>query len=156
MYCNSCGSPVEANQVACGKCGNPVLGRMQVSRVEQHIKMLGVLWIAYAVFHALGGAVLLIVANTIFGRQNYGGEHAAFLHALLTCIAMFLLLKGGASLIAGFGLLERQDWGRTLALVMAFIALINVPFGTAMGVYTLWVLMSPQGETEYHRLATSP
>jgi hypothetical protein len=97
--------------------------------------------------------VLLIVANTIFARGDYGGEHAAFLHHLLHALALFLLAKSAASLIAGVGILERQSWGRTLALVMAFVALINVPFGTAMGVYTLWVLMSPQADSDYRRLA---
>jgi membrane-associated PAP2 superfamily phosphatase len=154
MYCNSCGNAVDANQAVCGRCGRVVVQPL-VSRVEQHIKMLGVLWIAYAVFHAIGGMVLLIVSNTIFGRGDYAGEHAAFLHHLLHAIGMFLLVKAAVCVIAGFGLLERQSWGRTLSLVMAFIALINVPFGTAMGVYTLWVLMSPQGEVEYHRLAAT-
>jgi membrane-associated PAP2 superfamily phosphatase len=154
MYCNSCGNAVDANQAVCGKCGRPVVQPL-VSRVEQHIKMLGVLWIAYAVFHAIGGMVLLIVSNTIFGRGDYAGEHPAFIHHLLHALGMFLLLKAAVCVIAGFGLLERQSWGRTLSLIMAFIALINVPFGTAMGVYTLWVLMSPQGEVEYHRLAAA-
>jgi hypothetical protein len=152
MYCNSCGALVDANQAMCGKCGRPV-GQPLVSRVEQHAKLLGVLWIAYAVFHGMGGMVLLIVANTIFARGDYGGEHAAFLHHLLHALALFLLAKSAASLIAGVGILERQSWGRTLALVMAFVALINVPFGTAMGVYTLWVLMSPQADSDYRRLA---
>jgi len=154
MYCNSCGSPVDANQAVCPKCGKFV-GQPQVSRVVQHVKMLGILWIAYAVFHGLGAMVLLIVANTIFGVDNYDGRHAAFLHPLLKTIAMFLFAKALGSLIAGIGLLERQDWARTLSLVMAFIALINVPFGTAIGVYTLWVLMSPQAENEYRRLSAS-
>jgi hypothetical protein len=122
--------------------------------VEQHLRLLGILWIAYALLHAIGGGILLIIANTIFGRYS-NGEHAAFLHPLLTGIACFILLKGGVSLIAGFGLLERQSWGRPLALVMAFIALLNVPFGTALGVYTLWVLMSPQADIEYNRLAAT-
>jgi membrane-associated PAP2 superfamily phosphatase len=154
MYCNSCGNAVDANQVVCGKCGRPVVQPL-VNRVEQHIKMLGVLWIAYAVFHAIGGMVLLIVSNTIFGRGDYAGEHSAFLHHLLHAIGMLLLVKAVVCVVAGFGLLERQSWGRTLSLIMAFIALINVPFGTAMGIYTLWVLMSPQGEVEYHRLAAA-
>jgi hypothetical protein len=122
--------------------------------VEQHLRLLGILWIAYALLHAIGGGILLIIANTIFGRYS-NGEHAAFIHPLLTGIAFFILLKGGVSLIAGFGLLERQSWGRPLALVMAFIALLNVPFGTALGVYTLWVLMSPQADVEYNRLAAT-
>lgn len=154
MYCNFCGNALVANQTVCNQCGNVVLGRSVVSRVEQHLRLVGILWIAYAVFHAVGGLVLLIVSNTIFGRWS-NGEHAAFLHPLLSGIALFLLLKAGVSLITGFGLLERQSWGRPLALVMAFIALLNVPFGTALGVYTLWVLMSPQADIEYSRLAAS-
>lgn len=153
MYCNSCGNPVETNQAVCGRCGR-LVGHTLVSRVEQHVKMVGILWIAYAVFHGLGGVVLYIVANTIFASGNYGGGHAEFLHHLLGAVAIFLLAKSAACLIAGIGLLERQIWGRTLSLVMAIISLINVPFGTAMGVYTLWVLMSPQAETEYRRLTS--
>ena len=154
MYCNFCGNALAANQTVCNKCGNVVVGRTVVSRVEQHLRLLGILWIADALLHAIGGGILLIVSHTIFGRYS-NGEHAAFIHPLLTGIALFILLKGGVSLIAGFGLLERQPWGRPLALVMAFIALLNVPFGTALGVYTLWVLMSPHADVEYNRLAAS-
>lgn len=155
MFCNSCGSPVSDNQVACGKCGSPVLGRPStLSRVEQHVKIMGVLWIAYAVFHALGGGVLLVVANTIFGRFTEN-PNAGFLHPLLSGIAMFLLAKSAFCMIAGIGLLERQSWARPLVLIMAVIALINIPLGTILGVYTLWVLMSPQADRDYERFAAS-
>jgi uncharacterized membrane protein (DUF2068 family) len=125
-----------------------------LSRVEQHVKMLGVLWIAYAVLHAIGGCVLLVVANTIFGRFS-DNPHAGFLHPLLGGIAIFLLVKSALCVIAGVGLLEHQGWGRTLALILAVIALINIPFGTILGVFTLWVLMSPQADNDYRRLAAS-
>jgi len=154
MYCNFCGNALFANQTVCSKCGNSILGTSQVRRVEQHVRLLGILWIAYALLHALGGAILLIISHTIFGPYS-SGDRPAFLHPLLTGIAFFLLLKSGVSLIAGFGLLERQRWGRPLVLVLAFIALLNVPFGTALGVYTLWVLMYPQAEVEYNRRAAS-
>lgn len=152
MYCNSCGGQVAENQAVCGRCGT-VVGQPLVNRVEQHIKLLGILWIAYAAFHAIAGGVLVIVANTIFG--NYGGRHAAFLHPLLETIGILVLVKAAACVISGFGLLERQSWARTLSLVMAFISLINIPFGTAMGVYTLWVFLSPQAESDYRRLANA-
>jgi hypothetical protein len=153
MYCNACGGEVAANQSVCGRCG-AVVGRPVVSRVEQHLKMLGILWIAYAALHAIGGAVLLIIANTIFGE--YGGRHAGFLHPLLQTIGILVLAKCAACAIAGVGLLERESWARTLSLVMAFISLINVPFGTAMGVYTLWVFLSPQADADYRRLSNAP
>jgi hypothetical protein len=124
-----------------------------LSRVEQHFRLVGSLWIADAVLHAIGAVVLLIVARTIFGRYN--GDHPAFLHPLLTGIACFIAVKAGANLIAGIGLLERQSWARPLVLVLAFISLFNIPFGTALGVYTLWVFMSPQADVEFQRLAAS-
>jgi hypothetical protein len=124
-----------------------------LSRVEQHLRLVGSLWIAEGVFHAIGAAVLFIIANTIFGRHSE--DHSAFVHLLLTSIACFIAIKAGASLIAGIGLLERQTWARPLVLVVAFVALFSIPFGTAGGIYTLWVFMTPQAEAEYHRLAAS-
>jgi hypothetical protein len=44
-------------------------------------------------------------------------------------------------LIAGFGLLKRHGWARILALVLAVFALPNFPVGTAMGLYTGFVLL---------------
>ena len=154
MFCNTCGSPVAENQVACGKCGSPVVGRPLLSLVEQHLKIMGVLWIGYAVLHGLGGGVLLLVANTIFGRFS-DHPNANFVHPLLSGIGIFLLAKAALCVVAGFGLLERQHWARALVLILAGIALINVPLGTILGVYTLWVLMSPQADRDYERLVAS-
>ena len=62
---------------------------------------------------------------------------------------------GGAvlGLIAGWGLLERQPWARTLSIVLACFSLLNAPFGTALGIYTLWALLPAKSEEEYNRLA---
>jgi len=49
--------------------------------------------------------------------------------------------------------LQREDWARTIALVVGFVALLNVPLGTALGVYTLWVLLPRQSDDEYKALA---
>jgi hypothetical protein len=49
--------------------------------------------------------------------------------------------------------MQREPWARVLALVLGFIALFNIPFGTAIGVYTLWVLLPAQSQQEYEALA---
>ena len=36
--------------------------------------------------------------------------------------------------------------------MLGIIALFNLPFGTALGIYTLWVLMSPNADQEYKSL----
>ena len=44
-------------------------------------------------------------------------------------------------LVAGAGLLARKSWARILAIVVGILGLVNFPIGTAIGVYTLFVLM---------------
>ena len=51
------------------------------------------------------------------------------------------------------GLLQRAPWARVLVLVMAFVSLINMPLGTALGIYTLWVLLADNGQRQYEALA---
>jgi hypothetical protein len=43
--------------------------------------------------------------------------------------------------VAGYGLLRRRAWGRILALVVGFLGLVDFPLGTAIGIYTFWVLL---------------
>jgi hypothetical protein len=55
--------------------------------------------------------------------------------------------------LVGFGLLERRPWARSLAIVLAVIALLHPLLGTALGIYTLWVLLPAESEEEYRRTA---
>ena len=77
----------------------------------------------------------------------------AFLHVLLTAIAIALLIKAALGLAAGWGLLQREPWARILCLVVAFISLFHVPLGTALGIYSLWVLLPTQSDRDYEAQA---
>ena len=106
----------------------------------------------------LRGLVLIVVAQTIFGHVIHipngpPPEVTVWLRPLLTFIGWLILAKAAAGFIAGWGLLQRQEWARIVALVVGFVALLNVPIGTALGVYTLWVLLPSQSDDEYKALA---
>ena len=45
------------------------------------------------------------------------------------------------SLLAGYGLLKQRQWGRVVAIVVGALNLFAFPLGTALGVYTLVVLL---------------
>jgi hypothetical protein len=65
-----------------------------------------------------------------------------------------VLLKAAVGFFSGWGLLQHEPWARVLSLVLGFIVLItNIPIGTALGVYTLWVLLPAQSDEDYHQLA---
>ena len=78
----------------------------------------------------------------------------SFLSALLTTLGILIIAKAALGFIAGWGLLHREPWARIWILVLAFISLfLNIPIGTAIGVYTMWVLLPLQSQQEYEALA---
>ena len=153
MFCNACGKEIQPGHVYCSSCGKPVVAPVAVlapNRLEQHRRLLGILWLVYALFTLLGGVALVVVANVIFGHMRVWHESAPnFVHPLLMFIGLLILVKGILSLVAAWGLLERLQWARMLAVVLGMISLFNIPFGTALGIYTLWVLMSRDAEQQY-------
>ncbi len=102
--------------------------------------------------------VLYILANTLFAHLHELGAPDAptsFLRPLLSVVGIFILAKAACGFIAGWGLMQREPWARVIALVLGFISLFNIPFGTAVGVYTLWVLLPAQSQEEYDALVAA-
>jgi len=157
MFCDACGSPLQTGQAFCGRCGKEVRGATPIayphpSRVREHVRLLGILWVGYSALHVVAGIVLMVLSNTLFAHPDgLGGPRVpGFLQPLLSTIAILLLAKAVAGLIAGWGLLQREPWARMLTLIVGFISLFtNIPIGTALGIYTLWVLLPSQSDREY-------
>ncbi|MCU1284660.1 MAG: hypothetical protein JWO13_1010 [Acidobacteriales bacterium] len=164
MFCDKCGKEIQAGQQFCSACGKPALattGNFQYkSKVARHVHILGILWLVYSAFTFIGSCILFILAMTLFGPYGHLNDPdvpVPFLHVLFVFLGTFILIKAFASLAIGTGLLQKQPWARTLALIVAFLALLNIPVGMALGIYTLWVLMSPSAAEEYRRLSeTTP
>jgi len=45
------------------------------------------------------------------------------------------------------------SWARMLAIVFGCFSLLDIPLGTALGIYTLWVLLPARSEEEYRQMA---
>jgi zinc-ribbon domain len=156
MFCQNCGNQVQAGQQFCSACAKPLTGYdiAQKGRLQRHVHLLGIFWVVYSVFSLLGGAVLMIIANTLFGRWGpMGNQVPMFLHPLLSAVAVFVIIKSCAGILAGYGLLQRLSWARMLAIVMGFLDVLHMPLGTALGIYTIWTLLSPGADREYQQLA---
>jgi hypothetical protein len=114
--------------------------------------MLGVLWIAYGGLKLLGAGAVLFAGNFIMPHIRLPME-ARFVPGLIAMVGWGLMIAAVVGLMAGWGLLQRAPWARLLALILAFLALFNVPFGTALGVYTLWVLLPDESAREWEQTA---
>jgi hypothetical protein len=157
MFCDQCGTAIHSGQQFCNRCGKEITGFVPGyptrSRLQSHLRLLAILWFAFSAVNALGGIVLIILANTLLRHMPDMGASPAtgFLHPLLTAVGFFVLAKAAVGFVAAWGLLQREPWARILTLIVGFLSLIHLPFGTALGVYTLWVLLPAQSEEEYER-----
>ncbi len=165
MFCDGCGTTVQPGQAFCSKCGKQIVGTIPPQplpgRVQRHVHLLAILWLAFSAFNTLGGLFLLILGNVLFPHLHEMKDvppdvPAGFLTALFSTLGIIVLAKAAFGFAAGWGLLQRETWARTLALILAFISLfLNIPLGTAMGVYTMWVLLPSSSEQEYRALVAA-
>jgi hypothetical protein len=158
MFCTTCGNLIAADQAVCSKCGRATaVGNMQggVNRVSQHFRTLGILQIIYSGLHAIGGLCVIFVAKFVLGGMlgMANPRPPMFVQPLVEVIGWCLLGFSAIGLAGGIGLLSRAPWARTVALVAGFIELLNIPIGTALGIYTIWVLLSSGAEEEYRRMS---
>lgn len=161
MFCDSCGTQIQVGQSFCPRCGKGIVGVIQPagSRVARHAQMLGILWIAYSVVLVLVACGMLVFFQRIFPViiQNEpparGGPPPevvfGIIRPIMHFIGILLLAKAVAGIAAGVGILQRAEWSRILTIVLACISLVSMPFGTALGIYSLWVLLSPNAATEF-------
>ena len=158
MYCDRCGTQVEQGQHFCHTCGRSFATQnpapYQPNRVASNIRTLGIFWIIYSVLHLIPGVILFFVSMGIPWVHWHMDIEELFAGAVLSTIGGLLSLASVLGVIAGWGLLDRRPWARMFAIVLGCLALLNIPFGTALGVFTLYVLLSEASEREYRELAS--
>jgi hypothetical protein len=124
--------------------------------LKNHVDFLGVLFIVWGLLTvvvgvstlALGvGAVALITSASRSG----GGQVAAGLTAAaFAALAFIAILWGSAHVLVGVPLRRYTPWSRLVALMLGSVDLLLLPYGTALGVYALYVLLNEQGKTIFH------
>lgn len=105
---------------------------------------------AVAVIHIGFGALGMLAAFFVFLAIAGGGLLSGSLEAIFitsgiaTVVGAFLAVTSLPSIIGGVGLLQRRNWARILILIVAVFDVFNVPVGTAITVYTFWVLLQDE------------
>ena len=121
--------------------------------MASHVNFVGILFIIWGVLTALVGLSTLalglgaVALITSASRGGGSGHFAAGLTAAaFAALALMAIVWGVGHVLIGVPLRRRRHWARLLALMLGSVDLLLVPYGTALGCYTLWVLLSEQGK----------
>jgi len=121
--------------------------------MRTHVKVLGVLYIALSALGVCAALFLLLAVGVATGTvgMNADAHDAAIALPIIglagSALVAFLLALSLPGVITGIGLLKFRPWARILGIVLGVLHLFYFPFGTALGIYALWVLFSKETET---------
>jgi hypothetical protein len=133
--------------------------------IDRRIHALAVGWLVYAALIGIGGFFGLAWAHAALNEHmspfwgwhswhhGWGGHGMPFVFWPFLAGAFFLRVT--LALAAAIGLMQRARWGRMVAIVAGCLALIHLPFGTALGIWTLITLLSAPNALGYEMLARS-
>jgi threonine/homoserine efflux transporter RhtA len=118
--------------------------------MDRHVNFLAVLWTLWGALTILiGVSTMLLAIGALAAIFGPGGEAvttaASLIAAAFALTGGFTLLWGFAHVWAGTLVRRRVSAGRTLSLGLAVVNLLVLPFGTALGGYALWILLTSDG-----------
>jgi len=157
MVCSNCGNNMEPDERYCSKCGTDSQQvRVPVAPVQQssgtnwdtHVKVIAWIFIITALFIVIPGTFLMAFMGT-FSHMMLPRGPLFFRGPILGLFSLMFLPVPIGIAAAGIGLLKYREWARILTVIFAAFMLMGFPFGTALGIYALWVLLSTGGSSFY-------
>ena len=124
--------------------------------MDTHVKVLGILNIVGGIMGVCGALLMTLVFGLSASAVAIDGDADAAVAlpmigltgAALVSVILLLSLPG---IIIGVGLYRFRPWARIAGIVLSILSLIVVPFGTILGAYGLWVLLSRNTEPLFAR-----
>jgi len=118
---------------------------MEKSNIKQHVSFVGALHVGFGILGLLGALAIYLSFNFAFNFVDHDPLAQKVLSFVGSSLSLIILFFSTLGIIGGAGLFSYKPWARILVLIVSAINCINIPIGTAKGVYSIWVLM--QSET---------
>ena len=109
--------------------------------MKQHVSFVGALHVGFGILGLLGALAIYLVLRFAYGYVEYDPIASQILPFVGNSISLVIIFFSSLGIIGGIGLFTYRPWARILVLIVSAINCLNVPVGTAKGVYSIWVLM---------------
>jgi hypothetical protein len=117
---------------------------------EEHNKTLATLHFIYGAIHGLTLIGLLILILVVLLTTEVASTlTAGWMIAGGLIIAALFIIVGLLPLIVGYGFRRRASWVKPAGITLAVLSMVNIPIGTALGIYTIKFFRSGGGVKLY-------
>ena len=111
--------------------------------MEKNINLIATLHIVMSGLIIFSGIVAFGILSIIGGYTDCS-DTSSVLYIVGIAILAFLVFISLPGIIAGIGLYNRKEWARILTIIVSILELLNFPLGTALGVFSIYVLTQPE------------
>jgi membrane-associated protease RseP (regulator of RpoE activity) len=121
--------------------------------MEKHINIVAALQIGLSIFNLLIALLIFTVLKLVIGFVEDQNADMV-LSIIANAVAIVFIIISIPGILAGLGLYKRQEWARILTLIISVIEIFNFPFGTAIGIYSIWALIQPESIAEFGNVSS--
>ena len=117
---------------------------MEKRNMKQHVSLVGALHVGFGILGLLGALAVYLSFHFVFGYVEEVEIAEELISFLGNTLALIILFFSALGIIGGIGLFTYKSWARILIMIVSAINCLNIPVGTAKGIYSIWVLMQPE------------
>ena len=110
------------------------------NKMEKHLTVVAALQVGFSVLGILAAIIVYTVLHSVMHFAD-DPETVNVLRIVARWVSLFLLVISIPGLVGGIGLFMKKNWARILVLIISVLDLLNIPLGTIIAVYSIWVLV---------------
>ena len=109
--------------------------------MKKHVTFVAALHIGFGILKLIGGIALFFMFSIALNYIEDGDTAITAVNIVRVVVSSVLIGSAVLGIIGGIGILSYKGWARILVIVLSALNCLNVPIGTAKGVYSIWTLL---------------
>lgn len=110
------------------------------NKMEKHLTAVAALQVGFSLLGIIAAIIVYTALHNVMQIAD-DPEVSYVLSIIARYVSLFLLIVSIPGLIGGIGLFMNKSWARILVLIISVLSLLNIPIGTAVAIYSIWVLV---------------
>lgn len=119
----------------------------EAERMKKHVTVVGAVRIGVSslgLFLSLGMYVLFSNLIDFLPKEEVPEFVVSFMNYLFMILPVVFGVISILGLVGGIALLSYKRWARIIVIIVSALGCLNIPIGTLIGVYSIWVLMQDE------------